>query len=328
VFEGQRITTERLGVDGVLRSLVADLAAIDGVESAVYSFDAADVSSSPSVEVELASTDFALWDAVVARVGESADDEALAAYPVRVDLASADLTGSIDTQYGADWFDDATFQVATDAASAFPGSRVGLRPSGPGMGEVWVTTPDPAVQLLDRLAEDPVLVGLVDAAAASSTNLVLAAAGLDLWGVPNAELRERGRAALSFDIPPYPVSFDAEADFTAPDEWVRVTLSGDAEASYFGVTWLSSSPLGEGIVWDAFVATVRDAAVASRASGGCLPFDLGYLWPGSHSSVSAYSGCGGAKNSGGSPDRPALLELRDALAAEGIIPEQQGFELV
>jgi hypothetical protein len=31
VFEGQRITTERLGVDGVLRSLVADLAAIDVV---------------------------------------------------------------------------------------------------------------------------------------------------------------------------------------------------------------------------------------------------------------------------------------------------------
>jgi hypothetical protein len=44
--------------------------------------------------------------------------------------------------------------------------------------------------------------------------------------------------------------------------------------------------------------------------------------------VSAYSGCGGTKGSGGSPDRPALRELREALAAEGIIPEELGFELV
>jgi hypothetical protein len=255
-------------------------------------------------------------------------DAALAAYPAQVAIASPDLTSSFDTKYGADWFDDATFAVATDAASAFPGSRVGLQPYGPGVGEVWVTTPDPAERLLDRLAEDPVVVGLVDAAASASTNLVFVAPGLELWGVPPAEVRERARAALAFDVSPYPVSFDAEADFTAPDEWVGVTLSGDAETSYFGATWRSISPLGEGAVWDAYVATLRDAAAASNVSGGCLPFDLGYLWPGSLSSVSAYSGCGGVKNSGGSPDRPALLELREALAAEGIIPEELGFELV
>lgn len=328
VFEGQRITTERLGVDGVLRSLVTDLAAIDGVESAVYSFDAADVSSMPRVEVELANPSFALWDAVVTRVETAADDDALAAHPARVDIASPDLMSSIDTQYGADWFDDATFTIATDAASAFPGSQVRLQGYGPGAGEVGVTTPDPAEQLLDRLAEDPVVLELVEAAATTHTHLAFVAAGLDLWGVPNAELRDRGRAALAADVPRYPVVFDAEAEPAAPGEWVRVMLSSDGDTSSLGVTLRSDSPLGEGTVWKAFVATVRDAVGTSHASGGCLPFDISYLWPGSPSSVSAYSGCGGTKGSGGSPDRPALRELREALAAEGIIPEELGFELV
>ncbi|GMA90909.1 hypothetical protein GCM10025869_14380 [Homoserinibacter gongjuensis] len=93
------------------------------------------------------------------------------------------MTGRHDVQH------DAALAVATDAASAFPGSRVGLQPYAPGVGEVWVTTPDPAERLLDRLAEDPVIVGLVDAAAAASTNLAFVAPGLELWGVPAAEVR-------------------------------------------------------------------------------------------------------------------------------------------
>jgi hypothetical protein len=325
VFEGQRITTERLGVDGVLRSLVADLAAIDGVESAVYSFDAADVSTTPSVDVELATTSFALWDAVVTRIDAAGDDAALAAYPAQVAIASPDLTSSFDTKYGADWFDDATFAVATDAASAFPGSRVRLEGVGPDVANVSVAAPESAELLLARVADDPVVRELFDSAQAGGDVLGLGADGFGLSDMPTAAETAWALDLLDTDAPRYPVVIDPSAEFVSPDEWIRVALDGSH--GVYQVELISAAPLGSGPVWDAFVSILRTGAPDSRVPGECVLMYVNYAWPGASGNWPlAVPTC--APYSIEQPDRPALLELREALAAEGIIPEELGFELV
>jgi hypothetical protein len=324
VFEGQRITTERLGVDAALRALTSELAAIDGVESAVYSFDAANASTMPGVEVSLADTDFALWDDVVTRIEKVAESGSLDGYAVGVALASDVLTVQFDTEYGAPWLTEAALQVATDAASVFPGSAPGLLGTSETDSAVYLSVPGSAEELLSRLHDDVEVAGLIASAEEAHQMLSFSADGIDITGVPDVALMQWTRDRLAADLPRMLTSVNYDPDVVRP-EWMGVSIANYQGIGSIAGNWASASDPGEGEVWAAYVEALR-AGPPRTASGGCIETYLSLNWPGIANSASAYAGCSDAP-AATAPERERTTVLRAALAAEGIIPEDLGFTL-
>jgi hypothetical protein len=320
VFEGQRITTERLGVDSALRALTTELAAIDGVTSAVYSFDAVNVATSPGVEVTLADTEFALWDDVVTRIETAAETDALQAYPVSVALSSDVLGVRFDTRYGAPWLTEAALQVATRAASVFPGAVPDLSGISATDTGVYLVASGSAEDLLARLSGDAEVVGLLEAAREGHVTLIVSADGVDISGAPGFELLQWARERLASGVPLMPNVTEEQP----PDEWMYLSIASAASLDSVNVGFQSSAEPGEHTAaWDAFVAALR-AGPPTTASGSCVDTYVSLSWPGIANSAVAYAGCGEAA-AVASTERPAVTALREALAAEGVSLEALGF---
>lgn len=317
LVEGQRLTAERLGVDAALRALTSELAGIDGVESAVYGFDAVDVSSNPGLEVTLASTDFALWHDVVTRV-EDAADGALADYPVTVNLSSEVIDMQFDTRWGAPWLTEPVLQLATRAASVFPGSTPGASGISNTDASVHLTVPGSAEELISRLRDDPEVVELLEFSHQTHTPLHFTVEGIGISGSPDDVLLQWVRDRLASGVP--------LAGGEAQQEWMMISIAQyDGVASVSG-SW-SASELGEGAAWDAFMAALR-AGPPTTASGDCVESYLSFGWSGIGNSAGAYGSCdAGAASSqpepGSEPQR--VTALREALAADGIVPEELGW---
>ena len=318
LVEGQRLTAERLGVDAALRALTSELAGIDGVESAVYGFDAVDVSSNPGLEVVLASTDFALWHDVVTRV-EDAADGALADYAVTVNLSSEVIDMQFDTRWGAPWLTEPVLQVATRAASVFPGSTPGASGISNTDASVYLTVPGSAEELISRLRDDPEVVELLEFSREAHTPLFFTVEMIGISGSPDDALLQWMRDRLASGVP--------LAGGEAQQEWMMISIAQyDGVASVSG-SWGSASDLGEGAAWDAFMAALR-AGPPTTASGDCVESYLSVGWPGIGNSAGVYSGC----DAGEAPSEPEpesepqrVTALREALAAEGIVAEELGW---
>ncbi|HTN57223.1 MAG TPA: hypothetical protein VL043_03040 [Protaetiibacter sp.] len=324
VVEGQRITAERLGVDAALRALTSELAELDGVEKAVYGFDAADVSTTPGLEVTLATTEFALGDDVVTRIEKVADGGALDGYPVSVALRSGVLDVQFDTQYGAPWLTEAALDTATRAASVFPGSVPGLLGTSSTDSAVYLSVPGSAEELLSRLEDDAEVASLIAAAHDARQVLSFSADGIEIAGAADGALMQWARERLAVDVPRMLTSVNYDPDVVQP-EWMTLTISNYEEVGSVGGNWASASEPGEGEVWAAYVAALR-AGPQRTASGDCIDTYLGFGWPGIGNSAGAHAGCGDAP-AASAPELERTTVLRDALAAEGIVPEDLGFTL-
>ena len=322
VVEGQRLTAERLGVDAALRALTSELAEIDGVESAVYSFDAANVGSPSGLAVELADTGFALWDDVFTRIGAAGENDAFEEYQVAAIVTGGEIRVNTDIRYAGGWLDEATLRVAADAASAFPGSDVGLS-GGQDMGaSVWLSVPDAAEDVLSRLEGDPAVVQLLGDAEAGRIGFTLSADGLDLSGVSSHELVQWALDQLASGEPRMTTGVNYDED-AARDEWMFVSISRYEGADSVSGTWASSVEPGAGTMWDAFVTAVRDGP-PHPASGDCVPTYLSYNWPGMGQTAMVVSTCGEEVVSAHT-ERDAVTTLREALDAEGVDAEALGF---
>lgn len=323
VVEGQRLSSERLAVDGALRQLTAEIEKVALVESADYDFDAGDVASTPTLRVELSGTEFASWHEVASRIEEAAADDSMRGYPVAVTLDSPTVGSWFDSQYGASWLSEDALRLAADAASAFPESHADVSGASSASAYITVSTHEPAEQLLDRLADDPRVVELSERATAGGHWLSLSADGLEVTGAPSPAVAQWTRGVLASDVPR--LTMTAEPTL---DEWVVVSLSVDGSSSSISATWAGTSePSAGGQAWDGFLAALRGGAPAAVGGGGCVPLLLSYSWPGAGGSAGAFASCGEPVPEPANPDRPALKAMRDALAAEGFVPEDLGFSL-
>jgi hypothetical protein len=320
VVEGQRITAERLGVDAALRALASELAELDGVEKAVYGFDAADASTTPGLEVTLATTEFALWDDVVTRIETVAEGDALDGYAVAVALSADALSVHFDTEYGAPWLTEAALQVATDAASVFPGSTPGISGISATDATVSLSVSGSAEELLSRLHGDPEVAGLVASAAEAHQVLHFSVDGIQISGAPDVALLQWVRDRLAAGVPT--ASYDPEV---IQPEWVSLSIANYAGGDSINGSWASASDPGAGAVWAAYVDALR-AGPPHTASGDCVETYLSFNWPGIGHSASAYAGCAETP-AASAPEQERVTVLRDALAAEGITPEELGFTL-
>lgn len=323
VVEGQRLSSERLAVDSALRQLAAQLEGVDLVDSVEYDFDAGDVASTPNLRVELAGAEFASWHEVATRIEEVGADDTMRDHPISVTLESPSVGSSFDSQNGAPWLSADSLALAADAASAFPQSHVTVSGASATSAFITVTAHDPAEQLLDRLAGDPLVAELTERARAGDHWLSLSTDGLEVAGTPSRELAQWTRGVLAADVP----RLVMRAEPTEPlDEWVIVSLSVDETSTSISASWSGASePATGGRSWDAFVAALRDGSPDD--GGTCVPVYLSYSWPGMGATAAAFSTCGDPAPASGDPDRPALTAMRDALAAEGIVAEDLGFEL-
>jgi hypothetical protein len=324
VVEGQRITAERLGVDAALRALTSELGELDGVESAVYGFDATDVSTTPGLEVTLADTEFALWDDVISRIEKVAEGGALDGYPVSVILRSDVIDVQFDTQYGAPWLTEAALDTATRAASVFPGSVPSLLGTSETDSAVYLSVPGSAEELLSQLQDDAEVASLIAAAHEAHQVLSFSADGIEIAGATDIALVQWARERLAADVDRMLTSVNYDAD-VVQTEWMVLTISNDEGVASVGGNWASASDPGEGAAWAAYVAALR-AGPQRTASGDCIDTYLGFSWPGIANSAGAYAGCGDAP-AASAPELERATVLRDALAAEGIIPEDLGFAL-
>lgn len=324
VVEGQRITAERLGVDAALWALTSELAELDGVEKAVYGFDAADVSTTPGLEVTLATTEFALWDDVVTRIDDVADSGALDGYPVSVALRSDVVGVQFDTQWGAPWLTAAALDTATRAASVFPGSVPSLLGASETDSSVFLSVPGSAEELLSRLQDDAEVASLIAAAHDAHQVLSFSADGIEIAGATDNALMQWARERLAVDVPRLLTSVNYDPD-DVQTEWMILTISNYEGVVSVGGSWASASDPGEGAAWAAYAAALR-AGPQRTASGDCIDTYLGFSWPGIGNSAGAYAGCDDAP-AASTPERERTTVLRDALAAEGIIPEDLGFTL-
>ena len=324
VVEGQRITAERLGVDAALRALTSELGGIDGVEKAVYGFDAADVSTTPGLEVTLAGTDFALWDDVVTRIEVVADGGALDGYAVSVILRSDVIDVQFDTQWGAPWLTEAALDTATRAAAVFPGSMPGLLGTSSTDSTVYLSVPDTAEELLSRLEGDAEVASLIAAAREARQVISFSADGMEISGAADGALLQWARERLTAEVPRMFTSVNYDAD-VVQTEWMTLTISNYEGVGSIGGNWASASEPGEGEVWAAYVAALR-AGPQRTASGHCIDTYLGFSWRGIGSSAGAYAGCGDAA-AASAPELERVTVLREALAAEGVDAEALGFTL-
>jgi hypothetical protein len=322
VFEGQRITAERLGVDAALRALTGELAAIDGVESAVYSFDAGNVATSPGLDVQLASIEFDVWHDVIARIEGAAESDAFEGYAIAATLASDPIRVQFDSRYGAPWLTEATLRVASDAASVFPGATPDISGVSATDTAVYLTVSDTAEQLLSRLHEDPLVVQLLEAAREAHQTLFLSAGGVEISGAPGPELLQWARDRLASGVP-----LHAGADAEPQEEWMYVSIAHDGTFGSVNAGWHSAAEPGVGgAAWDAYLAALRDGPPRT-ASGECVETYLSLSWPGIGNSASAYGGCEAATPPADATERPQATVLREALAAEGISLDELGFVL-
>lgn len=327
IVAGQQSLNERLGVDSALKALTADLAGLDRVESASYTFDAGDVSSTAGLEVGLSSTDFPVWHDVVSRIAAVGDREAMAGYPIAVTMRTPSVVAFLSTPNDTGWLDDGVLALVTDAIAAFPGSLVILSSAGPDAAGISVSVADSAETLLTRTADDPGVTSLIAAAASARHWLTLDADGLELTGTPDPASAEWAREVLAADVPRYPVSRpgDAAGDFEAPREWGSISLGGAADATTISANWFGpDAPGAGGGAWRAFVTAMRATASGLETGSACVPVYLSYQWSGAVRSVSAAT-CGLGLDD--AVEWPGLATARAALAAEGIDPEQLGFQL-
>jgi hypothetical protein len=319
VFEGQRITTERLGVDGALRALVAELQGIDGVVSAAYHFDAVDVGTRPGLEVELETTEFPLWDDVLTRIHEAGRGEAFAELGIASVLTAGAIRVDDDARYDIAWLTQAVLDTAADATSLFPRASVSLSGVVEGGTMITLSVHDPAEQVLTRLTDDPAVVDMFASAQESRQSFSLYAEGLDVSGTPGPEVVQWTRDRLAADLPR---SYDEKA---AHPELLVLSIAGyDGDDSISG-SWAGASAPGErGPAWDAFLDAVR-AGRPTTASGACVLTSLSFSWPGIGQSATVVAPCDGPVVAPAPEERPAVTELREALETEGLDLDALGF---
>ncbi|MCS0498496.1 hypothetical protein [Protaetiibacter mangrovi] len=321
IVDGQRITTERLGVADALRVLVGQLEQLEQVESASYSFDAADVSTTPGVEVELATLDGDDWREVADTIEQAASADALADYPVAVDLSAGAVSGWFDTQYGADWIGEDVLATARRMGELFPDARVGLSGAAESAAFVSVGVPGSAEELLDRVAGDAAVRDVIAALDPSHIALTLGAPGLELSGAAVAtEAADWARQVLSVPLP--------RSGGELSSGWVQVTASGPPGDTWLGVELVGDSALGEGAAWDALLDLLETPVPQVNGPDGCVPLQVMYAWPGVQGNFPSFTnGCFGLEIISTDPDRPSLVALREALAASGLDLEALGFTL-
>jgi|GEM_PF-2308116 len=319
VAEGQRIASERLNADSRLRALVGELDGLAQVEHVEYSFDAADVETSPAIEVQLSGVEFDAWNGVVAPIEEAVADDALAGFTVDVTLHSGEFDAYFQTSddYTPGWFDAALLATASDAGTLFPGARVSMS-GGTGAG-VSAAVGESAEELLARVSDDPAVVRLTEAARDAGHWLGLATDGLDVNGTPSPEtigwagqLLAHGALTMAGD---------------GQDEWGLISVAGGgAGAESISANWAANVPAADrSPAWLAFVAAVRLGPVVA-SDGTCVPIFLGMQLPGSRM-VSASSLCGEPGLPSGGASAEQVEAVADALAAEGVVAGDFGFTL-
>lgn len=323
VVEGQRLSSERLAADSALRQLTAELADVDQVASAVYDFDAGDVASTPSLAVEFTGAGFAAWHEVASRIEVAGRTDALRDHPVSVGFASPTVGSSFDSQYGAPWLSEDALAIAADAATAFAGGHAMVSGASETSAFITVDVDEAADDLLFRVADDPLLLQLAERARVGQHWLSLSTDGLEITGTPSPELLSWAHGVLASGVPALVMAAEpAEPQ----DEWVTVSLASGDQGSSISASWSGAAEPGAGgSAWEGFVAAVRAGPVGS--ADGCVPVFLSFSWPGLGSSASVAATCGDPGPAPGDPDRPSLTVLRDALAAEGVVPEDLGFVL-
>lgn len=325
IADGQRITTERLGAADALRVLVGQLEQLDQVESASYSFDAVDVSTMPAVEVELATLDGDDWREVAELVEQAGAADALADFPIAARLSSDTVTSGFDTQYGAQWLGDEPLSVAERLLGFFPGATVDISGVSESSAYVSVGTSDPAEQLLDRMWSDPGLRTVLDGLDPNRVVVNLGAPGVSLSGALTPDAASWAREVLAVDLP-RPDYSDPDAPY--PTEWVSVSVGGAPGDTMLGVELVGTMDVGAGTAWDELVRLLASAVPELNGPGACVPLQISYSWPGVRGNWPSFvTECAGWGSNGGDPDRPSLVELREALAASGIDLAALGYTL-
>lgn len=320
--EGQRITTERLGVDNALRTLVGELNGLEQVASASYHFDAVDPTTAPGVEVTLTTLDGDDWTEVASVIQATADDDALDGYPVAVQLTAGAVTSSFDTQYGLDWIDAETMAVVQCGVELFPEARVEVSGASASASFVSISVDDPAEALLDRMTTDPEVRGLIDGTDPSRIFLSFGAPGLSIAGTGSADAAAWVTRVLAVDLP-RPAVGNAY-----PSAWVQVSLSGLAGDLMLGVELVGADDLATGPAWDALIAILTSPAPEVNGPGTCTPLQVMYAWPGVQGNFPSFvTECAEWGGNGMDPDRPSLVDLREALAASDIDLDALGFTL-
>lgn len=336
ITEGQRITTERLGVADALRVLTDKLKGLEQVSSASYAFDALDVSTTPSLQVELTTLDTAGWEEVVATIDAAAAEDALVGSPIAVSITSGSSPGSaagsvsasFDTQYGGDWLLGGALDTASQALAAFPGALINLSSASDSAAAVAVGIPDTAEQLLERSATDASVAQLAEDARSTGQWLMLSADGLDVSGAPPETLVAWASGVLADGLPRYPNALDFD-ESTLSARTMTLSIADTPSPGSVTAMWRSDAAPGEGEEWNSFTAALLAAVPLATPGSGCMPFQLSYSWPGLGQAANLFTGCGAdvGTASSGNPDREALTTFRAALAASGIDLGTLGFTL-
>ena len=325
--EGQRITTERLVVADALRVLVEKLNALDQVASASYHFDALDVATSPGVDVELTTTDATDWREAVDLIDEAAQQDVFEVNPIGVRLTAGALGSSFNTEYGVGWLTDESLAAAGRVGVLFPTSRLELWSTSESSAYLSVVVPESAEELLTRVTDDPEVDAFLVGLDPEHVLVGFGAAGLSLSGVRgSAEALGWLHARLSSGLPPYPTGFDADAVY--PTEWVQVSIEGPEGDRWLSLQLVGDTEPGSGSAWDELVEVLTTPLPELNGPGACVPFQVFYSWPGVRgNSPSFLNECVVWGDNGTDPDRPTLVELREALAASGIDLDALGFTL-
>jgi len=325
VAEGQRITNERLGVADALRVLVDELNALEQVETASYHFDAIDVTTRPGVEVELTTLDGGDWLEVAELIEQAGAEDALDGYPIGARLTSGAVTSSFDTQYGVGWLGDEPLSTARRVLEFFPDARIDLSGISGSSAFVSVGLSAPAEELLDRMRSDSELRGFLDGLDPNEVYLNLGVPGLSLSGALSADAAAWARGVLAVDLP-RPDFSDADASY--PTAWVSVTISGAPGDAMLGVELIGDSGPGSGAAWDELVSLLASPVPELNGAGVCVPLQITYSWPGVQGNWPSFvTDCVDWGASNIDPERPSLVELREALTASGIDPVSLGFTL-
>ncbi len=325
--EGQRITTERLQVADALRTLVGQLEDLEQVASARFHFDAVDVTTAPAVEVELTSIDAGDWRETVELIAAAGAKEPLDQFTVAAQLSADRLTIGFDTEWGHAWLSDTALGTAARALELFPDARVQLGAASESSAFLSVMLTDTAESLLTRLVDDAEVRALVASAPPGAIWLELQAPGLRIaGGLDSSDAVGWVVDRLSGGLTRAPVLDGGREPL--PEEWVAVRIDGPRGDKMVDLELVGATPLATGPAWEQLVEVLTAPMPELNGPGACVAVQITYSWPGVRGNWPSFANeCVGEDISSGDPDRPSLVELREALTASGIDLDALGYRL-
>lgn len=309
----------------VLRALVDELKQLDQVIDARYSINAY-----PAVEVDLRTNEFDDWDEVVQLIAAAAGAEPLSAHTVMVELTSDRVHSFYGADDGGPWFSRGLMEAAAGIDAIFPGATVNVAGAGD-LGVLDVTVTDSAERVLEQLAGDGALRAAVAGLDPHYEELNVTAPGLTISGAPPSdEVAAWAAEVLTEPAPRLPAVLGVDDPPEGPREAVKVTVyTGVVGDPQIFVQLRNADEFAAGPVWDFLTRVLATPLPPAIDPDPCVELLVSFTWPGIDEAETPLitNTCSDSSASDADPDRPAAVDLREALAASGLDLDELGLRV-